>query len=172
MSSPNKATTVTKHVDPSLQKIVRALAGGNTMSIAKAVFSHSAICQCLVEKVIDVVNEECTTLCRKSLQPVSRFRQLPTDHADEFSWKECVAELIKFCPTILQLFTKIVSRSDHRNVHKRGEHHYPGICMALAVLLKERNREMSGIQSLISLTLFDTRVHKKVCWCTCTTVCE
>ena len=134
----------------SLEKIGRALAGGNIPSIAKAVFSHSGIRQCLVDRVIDVVNEECTTLCRKSLQPISLFRQLPPEQVDMFSWNQCVAELQKHCPTTLQLFNTIVSCSDHRNAHKRGDRHYPGICMAMAVLLKERNREMSGIQSLIS----------------------
>ena len=167
MSSPSKAIHVTKDVDEGLQKIGRALAGGNTSSIAKAVFSHSGIRECIVDKVIDVVNEECTTLCRKSLQPISLFRQLQPDQIDVFSWGQCVAELKKHCPTTLRLFNMIVSRSDHRNAQKRGERHYPGICMAIAVLLKERNREMSGIQSLISLVLFDTRVQKKVCVCVC-----
>ena len=33
--------------------------------------------------------------------------------------------------------------------------------MAIAVLLKERNREMCGLQSLIALLLFKGQAHKK-----------
>ena len=40
--------------------------------------------------------------------------------------------------------------------------------MATAILLKERNTRMCGIQSFLSLVLFNCRVNKKVCTCTCT----
>ena len=86
MSSPSKATHVTKDVDEGLKKVGRALAGGNTSSIAKAVISHSGIRECIVDRVIDVINEECNTLCRKSMQPNSLFRQLQPDQIDVFSW--------------------------------------------------------------------------------------
>ncbi len=65
------------------------------------------------------------------------------------------------------LFKLLVTRSDHRNKTKKGAKHHPGICMALSVLLKERNREMSGLQTFLSLVLFSTRVNKKVCVCVC-----
>ncbi len=57
------------------------------------------------------------------------------------------------------------TRSDHRNKTKKGDKHHPGICMALSVLLKERSREMSGLQTFLSLVLFSTRVNRKVCVC-------
>ena len=45
---------------------------------------------------------------------------------------------------------------------KKGESaHYLSILMAVAVILKERNREMCGVQSLISLLLFASRVDKQ-----------
>ena len=42
---------------------------------------------------------------------------------------------------------------------KKDEQHMPGICMAVATLLKERNREMCGVQSIISVA---SQVKKKV----------
>ena len=56
----------------------------------------------------------------------------------------------------------IVNRNDYRNQHKQGERHHPGICMAIATLLKERNHEMCGVQTYLSLVLFSSRVHKEV----------
>ena len=65
-------------------------------------------------------------------------------------------------PILLRLLKRIVSHSDHRNEQKRADYHNPGICMSTAVLLKERNREIVGVQTHISLALFTSRVHKDV----------
>lgn len=65
-------------------------------------------------------------------------------------------------PTIFKIFSLIVSHSDHRNEVKKGAYHRLSICMAVATLLKERNREMCGRQSLISVALFASQVQKKV----------
>ena len=40
--------------------------------------------------------------------------------------------------------------------------HYPGLCMSVAILLKERNREMSGLQYIVSLLLYSSHVDKQV----------
>ena len=83
-------------------------------------------------------------------------------------------ELQTKCPTLLQLLWAIVSRSDHRNRVKQGEQHYPGMCVAVAILLKERNKHMSGIQTLLSMVLYSSRVRKKACTlrvCVCVCAC-
>lgn len=73
-----------------------------------------------------------------------------------------MSELEQKAPLLLQIMSSIVSTNDHRNQHKVGVKHYPGICMATGVLLKERNREICGIQSLLSLLLFLSHAEKKV----------
>ena len=65
-------------------------------------------------------------------------------------------------PILSRITTSIVKHNDHRNGNKKGTHHIPGMCMAIAILLKERNREMRGIQSLLSLVLFDSHMQKRV----------
>lgn len=104
-------------------------------------------------------------LCSKSAQPVSQFCQLSLDQMETFSWESCVSEFKQKSPTLFHLLSYIVSHTDHRNASKRGEKHYPGICMATAtcILLKEHNRETTGIQAFFSLVLFSSRVQKKVC---------
>ena len=96
-------------------------------------------------------------------QSKSLFRKMPFSALQEFKWAACVTELEDKCPFLYRLFTTIVSHSDHHNTNKCGSNHIPGVCMCIAVLLKERNREMSGIQTYISLALFN-RVQKKVCY--------
>ena len=156
---------MTKEVDGSLQKIGRTLAGGHIPSIAKSVFANPSLREQLVEKVVQAVTNECASLCSRSAQPASLFHYFSLHQSDTFAWKECVGELEQRCPILFRLLTYIVSHTDHRNAIKRGEKHYPGICMATAILLKERNREMTGIQAFLSLVLFSSRVEKKVCVC-------
>ena len=52
--------------------------------------------------------------------------------------------------------------NDHRNKQKCGAAHYPGICMAVAVILNERSQKMAGIQSLVSMILFASHAEKQV----------
>ena len=98
--------------------------------------------------------KECGDLCRKGSANISCFRNIPLEKMAEFEFPRCIDDLKKKAPTLLQLFSTIVRRSDHRNTAKQGDRHNPGISMAVAVLLKERNREMCSLQSLIALLLF------------------
>ena len=110
----------------------------------------------------------CCPVSKKSSFSPSLFCKFPINKADSFSWDQCVDELKTKAPILLKLLTYLVSWSDHRNKAKKGNKHNPGVCMALSVLLKEPNREMSGIQTLNSLLLFSSRASRRyVCVCVC-----
>ena len=72
------------------------------------------------------------------------------------------SELGRESSNLLRLLPKIVGKSDHRSQDKHGDKHHPGICMAIATLLKERNQEMCDIQTMISLVPLTSRVQKQV----------
>ena len=61
MSSPSKAQTVTAEVDESLQKLRQAMDGGNVKSIAKAAFSCPSLRDQLVQGVVKILDDECST---------------------------------------------------------------------------------------------------------------
>ena len=72
----------------------------------------------------------------------------------------------KHMDTTTDHFTQLalhVRGNDHRNIIKVGAAHYPGICCAAAILLKERNHEMCGLQSLVSLIMYTCHAEKQVC---------
>ena len=142
----------TVQVDLSLRKISQTLSGGHLPSIAKAVFSHCGIREHILLRVMDTLNNECDLMCRKNVEQPSLFRIMSIAAVEEFSWVAAITELQNNFPTLLRLLRSLVSRNDHRNEHKRGESHDPGLCMAIATILKERNREMCGIQICISRT--------------------
>ena len=116
-----------------------------------------------LHKVFNLIDEECAVLCRRA--ELTSFCNIPLKELQEFTWSKYVGEVEAVSPLLLELLKMIVSRSDSRNDCKRGRCHFPGISTAVAVLLKERNREMVGLQTFISLVLFTSYVQKQVCYC-------
>lgn len=160
VDSPSRDNPYSSTLSSSLGKIGCALVGENLPSIAKAVFAHAELQSYLLTKFLELVDMECSELCRKST--VSPFRQIPLDKFPEFTWNELATNLKSKGPTIFKIVSKIVSHSDSRNEVKKDTRHIPSICFAVATLLKERNREMCGVQSVISTALFACQVQKKV----------
>ena len=125
--------------------------GGNLASITKAVFAHEEIKKLLLLRFFDLIDQECADLCRKNPGTISSFSNIPVDKLVQFKWNDLVDDMRSKSPNLLQAFSTVVSHNDHRNTSKKGDQkHNPSICMATAVLLKERNREMCGVQSVIS----------------------
>ena len=147
-------------------KLGRAIAGGHIQTIAKAVIHHSELCEAVFELFFGQIEAECTKLCRKTSP--SLFRKLTARELMEFEWERMIAELEERAPLFIRIYSSIVSINDHRNQKKSRANHYPALCMATAVLLKERNREMCGVQSVLSLLLFSSHAEKKVAACTYT----
>ena len=110
--------------------------------------------------MLSLIDDECAALCRQA-EPTC-FRKTPSEELHDFKWSTYISEMKAKSPVLLKLFRMIVSHSDSRNDHKQGNRHNPGICMAISVLLKERNREMIGLQTYISLLLFTSHVQKQV----------
>ena len=141
--------------------IGRALAGGHLPSLAKAIMHHHQLREAVVLRVLDQIDSECTKLCQNS--PQSLFSKVSVMEWVDFRWEQFIHELQVKAPLLLQMLSTISSHNDHRNKLKHGTAHFPGICMAAAVILNERSQRMTGIQSLLSLILFAARVDKQVC---------
>ena len=108
-----------------------------------------------MESVLDQIDAECSALCKKSAPSI--FHTIPASQLHEFQWQTCIDQLQSLAPTILKILQVITSHSDSRNKYKCGESHNPAICMAVAVLLKERNQQMCGVQEILSL-LYSSRL--------------
>ena len=161
MSTPNRAP-FSKTVGENEGKIARQLLGGHVPSIAKAVMAMDEVRERLFCLFLDAINDECNNLCQRP--PANRllFRNIPPSQAVNFKWSLLVTELQSRAPLLFKVLSSIASRYDHRNQGKVGTSHHPGICMAAAVILKERNREMCGVQSVISLLMYSCHCEKKV----------
>ena len=145
----------------SLHSLGRELAVGHMPSIAGAIVENKELADLVWQHFLNKIDRECSVLCQRC-SPSSPFRHIAVDDFSTFQWKDCIDDLSLRAPTLLQLLSVIVSHSDHRNEKKTESAHHPGVCMTTAILLKERNREMCGVQSLISLILYSCHAEKQV----------
>lgn len=131
-------------------------------SIAKTIVEHDKLGEIIFNLYTEKISQECGSLCRRTVETLSPFRKIPVDQLTKFQWSCLIQHLSTEAPHLLSLFSAIVTHHDHRNKKKTDSAHFPGICMATAILLKERSREMCGVQSIISTMLYGSHVNKQV----------
>lgn len=160
MTTPSRTSPYSEQLGVAEGKLARALLGGDATSIGKAALAMNDVREAIITLLLGTLNRECSKLCRKT-EPVS-FRKLPVEKLANFKWEDVMAELEHDAPLLLKIVHCLVARNDRRNKCKVGAAHYPGICAAVSVLLKERDREMCGLQSLISLLMYSCHCEKQV----------
>ena len=148
-------------VDENLHKVVQAIADCDCPSVAEAVMAEPSLRREVLIRLAGMLDDECNNMCRTTT-PLSLFRRFPLFDRESFSYSNCITELQTKCPTLYQLLWTVVTKSDRRNTVKCASQHYPGICMAVALIMKERNQHMTGLQTFLSLVLFNCNVQKKV----------
>ena len=84
------------------------------------------------------------------------------DEMIQFNWILLIEDLQAKAPILFKMLYTLVSH-DKRNHTKRDAAYHPAICMTVATLLKDRNKEMGGLQTIVSLLLFELCVKKQVC---------
>ena len=111
---------------------------------------------------VQTLSDECSSLCRMT-EGGSLFRSISVTALASNSWEAFICELESKAPTLLHTLLTLVCVNDGRNTKKVGASHFPGVCAAIAVLLKERSREMCGLQSLVSVLMYACHCEKQVC---------
>lgn len=153
---------LTKTLAEAEGRVAQELVYGHAPSIVDAVLQTATLREAAVNSFLDTICQECNTLCQRKDGATSLFRSIPATAIADLQWQAFIDELQSKAPTLLRLFTMVASFHDHRNKVKTGASHYPGICSAVAVLLKERSREMCGLQSIISALMYACHCEKQV----------
>ena len=153
-------SVITSTLDEKCSKKAKALAAGSLPLLAEYVVQHKQLSEMVLNLLLKVIDSECSHVCKRS-KPTSPFRKVDTDKFSTFQWSTFISDLSVKAPTLLKILSSIVTHSDHRNKQKVNTAYHPGVCMAAGILLNERNREMCGVQSIISLLLFSARVDKQ-----------
>ena len=149
-----------KTLPPSLRKLGLALVRGNWKTIASAVMRSLEIRSCVIEMVMMELQYEASHLCEKA-----KFRSLlrnstPSD-VIEFKWSDLINEWKREAPLLSSFLFAIAGTQRTRNVRKATtiERRFPAMCMAGAILLKERNQEMAALQHLVGIILSHGEIH-------------
>ena len=117
----------------------------------------------IIELVLKELNDQCAHLCEK-VQFKSILRQSSLDDLLNFTWKNLIDEWKVEAPLFLSFVQAVAAPPRPKNKQKglTVASRYPTICMGGAVLLKERNKDMSALHQLVGIYLFHGDVHKSV----------
>ena len=161
MTSPSKPPlSMTLREDEG--NIVEGLLMGHAPTTVTAIMRIEELKKAMFTHLLQTLSNECSSLCQKT-GGSSLFRKISLMSLSSDMWNGFMNELESKAPTLLHILVALVSFSDLRNISKVGTSHHPSICAAVAVLLKERNREMCGLQSLVSVLLYSCHCEKQVC---------
>lgn len=160
MVSPSQPS-ITKTLGEEEGEIAWNLANDDALSFASGIMKVESLQEAVFSCLLEVFCSECNNLC-KLVGGSSLFRELPVTNMASIRWEDFIIELDSKAPKLLLALLTIVSPRDDKNAIKVGSSHFPGLCTAIAVLLKERNREMCGIQSLVSALMYSCHCEKQV----------
>ena len=139
---------------------METLGKSDLTTLEKVFFKNKQLSNAIINHVTDTIDSECSTLSQRSES--SPFRKVGVFEMINFQWSTFAEDLAKRAPTLYHILSSVVAHSDSRNKIKLDTAHIPGICMMAAVFLKERNREMCGLQSIISILLYYSHAEKQV----------
>ena len=109
---------VTSTLPESASSIWAALAVGHMPSVAEAIINHNELGNLVLQHFLDKIDQECTTLYQRKLEPSSPFRKVPVDKFLTFQWKSLIEHLLSTAPILFRLLSTISSHSDHCNKKK------------------------------------------------------
>jgi len=108
-----------------------------------------------------LIEDECGVLCKKS-RP-SQFRHISVEDLEKFEWLNLMEELKSKSPLLLKVLAHVVVRWDPQYETRSPSVYHPSIVTAAAILLKQRNREMCGLQTVFSCLMYACHCKKQVC---------
>ena len=150
----------TKILGEAEGEIAESLVNGHTPSIASAILNIKSLQEAVITHLIQTLTNECNKLCQLTRGP-SLFRTIPVMDLASVRWEAFIEELHTKAPTLLNILLTIVAVRDKKNTTKVGTSHYPGVCTAIAILLKERNMHMCGLQHLVSALMYNCHCEKQ-----------
>ena len=138
----------------------------DTFQVLHLMAQRKDIFEAATDVVLQHLDSECQQLC-KVVGFQSVLRRHSRNDIMKFSWQAIVAEWKEHAPIFLAFLNVIVGKVRARNVMKgvSEESRHPSICTAGAVLLKERNKDMSLIHHIIGILLSHGDVKKMVSVC-------
>ncbi len=135
-------------LDQQSAVIGKNLARKRVVAFAKTVLRNSKLSQMMIQEIANKVRNECANL-GSTKNPSILLKKSRAD----ITRSALVSEWEKRAPTLLLLLTAAYDRYWSRPQNTLSPTCAPALCMAGALLMKCRNKHMSGIQTSISILL-------------------
>ncbi|CAB4018499.1 Hypothetical predicted protein [Paramuricea clavata] len=116
-----------------------------------------------VEKTVNLVKEECAAMCSAGTDNTTLFRKKDVNDICNFSFLKLMDEVNEKTNTLYQIVLAIINlKSAERNTNKSRERKLIAAGMAISLLMKARNKNMSAAQYVVSLLLLKGGMTKMV----------
>lgn len=135
--------------------VAKNLARKRIRAFAKVVLRHPQLSRTVIHECAHLGSTKTPSiLLKKSRADVANF-----------DWKSLVSEWENRAPTLLLMLSAACDKHWSRMQQTVSPHIVPPLCMGGAVLMKCRNKHMSGVQTIISILLnaghVSSQVHKR-----------
>ncbi len=116
-----------------------------------------------VETTVNLVKEECAAMCSAGTDNTTLFRKKDVNDICNFSFLKLMDEVNEKTNTLYQIVLAIINlKSAERNTNKSRERKLIAAGMAISLLMKARNKNMSAAQYVVSLLLLKGGITKMV----------
>ena len=106
-------------------------------------------------RLLQELHANCVELCKRKKPSMLRKNKYPD--MVEFSWDEIFEELQSRCPILLDVLSTVVNSKKCDVI--------PPLGLCYAILMQQRNHELSVIQRIITILLSEGNAKKQVCNC-------
>ncbi|XP_028410627.1 uncharacterized protein LOC114533317 [Dendronephthya gigantea] len=145
----HKNETVALLTPSKQQELCAAVMKTTPKEIASAIMGIPVIERCVKAIILEKIDKDCKSLCSKKFASILRTpRSEHSQLAKIFCWSGILNEMKERAPDILNVLTTIAAPNlmlDGRQV--------PPICMAYALLMNTRNRELSMVQKMNTVVI-------------------
>ncbi|XP_028408673.1 uncharacterized protein LOC114531236 isoform X2 [Dendronephthya gigantea] len=145
----HKNETVALLTPSEQQELCAAVMKTTPKEIASAITGIPVIERCVKAIILEKIDKDCKSLCSKKFASILRTpRSEHSQLAKIFCWSGILNEMKERAPDILNVLTTIAAPNlmlDGRQV--------PPICMAYALLMNTRNRELSMVQKMNTVVI-------------------
>ena len=104
MSTPSERNVVTSTLPESNSSLGAALAVGHMPSVAEAIINHNELGNLALQHFLNKIDQECTTLCQRKLEPSSRFCKVAVVKFPMFQWNSLIKHLLSIAPSLFRLY--------------------------------------------------------------------
>ena len=137
---------------PSRKNICKSLARGSHAALARQCLDNALIRQNILSGLCRIIRREISKLCSNA--SCSILLDKSSNTLKSFKWESLLGELEKNSPTLLAILN--ASTSSRSNPQKST------VGLIAAILMKNRRKDASLLQRLLSIILYSGHASKRV----------